>query len=163
MNGKLPLASLMFVLAFSLWLASSQAGMNPIVQTSPVYTADYLSPLETPEACGNGEKVVGRILGLNSQGSTLALEVHRLSMIAGEPDQVDTITVVTTSETHLMRDRKSVPLKDLNVFTIGTSIGVMGGVVRNGRMQARCIGEDVVRMTPVKRLPGKTVSLPKSP
>jgi hypothetical protein len=163
MKNKLALTLLMLVLASSLWLTSSQAGMNSMVQTSPANTADYPSPLETPEACGNGEKVVGRILNLNPQEGTLALEVHRLSVIAGEPDQVDTITVVVTSETHLMRDRKSMPLKDLYVFTIGTAIGVMGGVVRNSRMQARCIGEDVVRMTPVKRLPGKTGSLPKYP
>jgi hypothetical protein len=161
MNNKLSLTLLMFVLASSLWLTSSQAGMNSIVQTNPVYTAEYPSPLETPEACGNGEKVVGKILIIDPQGSTLALEVHRLSVIAGEPDQIDTITVVVTPETHLMRDRKSMPLTDLNVFTMGTTIGVMGGVVQNGRMQARCIGEDVVRMTPVKRFPGKSGALLK--
>jgi len=159
MNKKRALTSLMLVLASSLWLTSSQAGMKTMVQTSPGYSADYPSPLETPEACGNGEKVVGRILTLNPQGNTLTLEVHRLSVAAGEPDRVDTITVEVTPETHLMRDRKSMPLTDLNMFATGTTIGVMGGIVQNGQMQARCIGEDIVRMTPVKRLPQNPVSL----
>jgi hypothetical protein len=130
---------------------SMQPFMNPypmVLYNYPVY-GGCLSMANPSGVCGDGSKVVGEILTVNGDERTLQLAVHRLPVSAGKPDLVDTLTVDVSPQTVLMRDNRSLSLTSLEALNVGSTIGVMGGLAANGRIQARCLGEDCARMARV--------------
>lgn len=126
--------------------------MGPFMNRYPMVLYNYPIPggclaQNNPSGiCGDGSKVVGRILTINNNDKTLRLAVHRLPVNAGSPDRVDTLTVDVSPQTALMRSGRSIALTDLNALSVGSTIGVMGGTAANNRMQARCLGEDCAQM-----------------
>jgi hypothetical protein len=157
MMSKMVLAGILVLLALvpGANTQSMNQPMNPFLNRFPMVLYKYpvqggcLSPDNAAGICGDGSKVVGKIVAVNGVARTLQLAVRRLPVNAGNPDLVDTLTVDVSPQTVLMRDGRSLSLTSLDALNLGATIGVMGGLATNGEMQARCLGEDCAKMARV--------------
>jgi hypothetical protein len=149
MSSKFTWIGIMAVVGCFFLLAVSQAQPGSMVVKHHSTRGNCLLATDPPGVCGDGSKVVGRVVAIDSSSHALMLEVHHLPFNSSEPERVDTLTIRVTSRTVLMRDGKSVPLEDLSVLSAGATIGVMGGPDKEGRIVARCLGEDCARMARV--------------
>lgn len=149
MGSKVTLFAVMAVLGsfFLLAVSHAQSGSTGVKHHGP--RGNCLSATDPPGVCGDGSKVVGQVAAIDSINHTLRLEVHHLPSNASELERVDTLTVKVTSRTVLMRDGKSAPVGNMRALSLGDTIGVMGGTDKDGRIEARCLGEDCARMAPV--------------
>jgi hypothetical protein len=132
-----------------------QPSVNPFplaLYRYPLYGSS-LAPVYPPAMGWTGGKVVGKIVAIDPLTGSLRLAVSHLPLYVGTPDVVDTVTVNATPQTVLMRNGISVPLNDLSVLSVGTTIGVIGGATPNHGIQARYLGEDIVRLQPVVPAP----------
>lgn len=149
MRSKVTLIAVMVVLGCSFLQVASHAQSGSTEVKHHGHRGNCLSATDPPGVCGDGSKVVGQVAAIDSINRTLKLEVHHLPSNASEVERVDTLTVRVTSRTVLMRDGKSVLLGNMNALSTGDTIGVMGGKDKDGRIEARCLGEDCARMAPV--------------